>query len=365
MTLWAVREGHLKFVGDRDSLCDPISKPCLQPSLTDPAQLRAMAEANKELIARFQALQQMVAYANTSVPDPWQPMPSGGWGGAQSLLLTQASLDGISGKADRALGFLATDMSFWRRILGTDSGMIDEMVAVRVLASDLALLSELIAAPSFDVRQHQEQLRQMLAPLTPEERNAGRMFKREFQLIARTVNSTQQQAIELEEMDWLDRQLYRLFFKRNASVNDSARLFTLLQELGGHPPADFAELRKKVQVRAYALSEPGVTWLYNPIGKTLVGSGTAFYPDFVARVFDLAAYAQLVRAQLELRLANLAPDKVAAFLATAASETRNPYTGQLFAWDDVNRILSFEPMYKRAWPGWKFRATVPPPATSH
>src|SRR5258707_4454120 len=47
MTLWAVREGHLKFVVDKDSLCDPISKPCLQPSLTDPAQLRAMAEANK------------------------------------------------------------------------------------------------------------------------------------------------------------------------------------------------------------------------------------------------------------------------------------------------------------------------------
>jgi hypothetical protein len=357
-----IHEGGLIFVGDTSGLCDPISKPCLRPPFDDAGKLRALADGNKELIARYLAIQKMTAYANPSAPDPLNAMLSGSWGGPRSLLLTQASLDGLSGKEDRALAFLAADMRFWRGVLGA-GGMIDEMRAARVLASDFALLSELIAMDSFDVRGRETTLRQMLAPLSPAETNSAPMFKREFEMVAKWLTTTQEGPLQSEDVGWLSGPLNMLLFKKKASLNESARLYAELQGLASRPPADFAELSKKVRVQAYAMSEPGVKWLYNPVGKTLVGSGIGFYPDFVARVFDLAAYSQLVRAQLEVRLANLAPDKVATFLASAGSEMRNPYTGQPFNWDAANRSLSFEPMYKRAWPGWKFRATVPLPAS--
>ena len=357
---WPVRDGHLKFVGDTSTMCDPISKPCLQPSPTDAKQLRAMAEANKQLIARYLDLQHMTGYANTSVPDPLQPMPSGGWRQTRNLLLTQASLDGLSGKEDQALAFLAADLAFWRRVLGTDSQMIDEMIAVRVLASDLALLSELIATPSFDVREHMAQLRRMLAPLTPAERNAGRMFKREFASWARLIVVNHEGATRSEDNDWANRYASRLLWKKSASLNDAARFFTLLQTLGSHPPADFSRLRRELEI-ASKMSGPGIAWTYNPIGKMLVRIGVPAYPDFVARVFDLAAYVQLVRAQLEVRLAALPSESVPAFLASAGPEARNAYSDQPFNWDAANRMLSFEPMSQHVWPGWHFKASVPPP----
>jgi hypothetical protein len=91
--------------------------------------------------------------------------------------------------------------------------------------------------------------------------------------------------------------------------------------------------------------------VYNPIGKALAGIAVPSYADYCARVFDLAAYLQLVRAQLEIRLAHVAPESVPAFLASAGSDTRNPYTEQPFSWNAEASSLSFEPRSTR-WKEW-------------
>jgi len=68
---------------------------------------------------------------------------------------------------------------------------------------------------------------------------------------------------------------------------------------------------------------------------------------------------------LEVRLADLPSDKVSQFLAGAGSEMRNPYDNQPFNWDSASRSMSFEPMNRHVWPGWKFKAAVPPLAPPH
>jgi len=356
-------DGRLPFVGDTAALCDPIDKPCLQPPFEDAEKIRAMAEANAELIARYLALQRMPAYANTSYPDLLQPIAPAGWNAAWRVLLAQAAIDARSGKDERALAFLAGDMAFWRRVLAEGSGLVDEMIAVRRLTSDLALLSEFFWLPSFDVHTHQALLRQMLTPLTPAERNAAKMFRREYEWASMLLAANHEEVTRSGDLDSLNRQLARLFYKKQASLNQSARLYGGLQALGSHPPADFAVLKGKLDGEARWMSEPGITWLYNPIGKTLVGIAIPAYSDFVARVFDLAAYVQLVRAQLEVQLAGLPSDKIPQFLDQAQAEARNPYTNQPFTWDATNRSLSFEPMNQHVWTGWKFIAAVPPPTS--
>ena len=109
------------------------------------------------------------------------------------------------------------------------------------------------------------------------------------------------------------------------------------------------------------MATPGITWVYNPVVRTMVGIAMPVYTEYVARVFDLTAYMQLVRAQLEVRLANVASDAVPAFLAGAGAETMNPYDNKPFAWDPASRSVSFTPMNPKPWRNWSFKAEVPPP----
>jgi hypothetical protein len=354
-------DGRLRFLGDRSTLCDPIGKPCLQSLGNDAERLRTLLSANAELIRRYLALQKLPAFANTSLPDPLQPMPAGGWGDARRLLVTQAALDAQSGQADRALEFLAADMALWRRVLASGSGMIEEMIAVRMLASDVALLSELIALPSFDAARYQAALRTLLAPLTPDERNAAPMLDREYAMSSKMLSEIHSQSMRSEDNSWLDSVWARLLFKKNASLNEFAGFFTELGNLARQPPTEYAGLRDKLLNGQATLSEPGVTWAYNPVGKLLARIAVPPYPEYIARVFDLAAYVQLVRAQLEVRLASLDSDKVPTFLAGASASTLNPYDNKPFAWDSGSRSLTFVPMNPRPWKDWQFKATVPRP----
>jgi hypothetical protein len=355
--------GRLQFVGDMAALCDPLSKPCMQSPLIDAEKVRAMMAANAELVSRYLELQKLPEYVNTASPDPLQPMPSGGWSGARRLLLTQAALDAQSGQEERALAFLTADMALWRRVLAAGSGMIDEMIAARVLTSDVAQLSEFIATPSFDIRGHQAEMLTMLAPLTPAERNAAAMFNREYALSSKLAAAYHADGTGSEEVGWWNRLQIKLLFKKNASLNDSAIMFTRLKDMASRPPVEFVAQREVLQREATAMSEPGISWFYNPIGKTLVRIAYPSYPEFVARVFDVVAYVQLVRAQLQVRLADLASDRVPQFLEGTGPESRNPYDNQPFAWSPATRRLSFEPMNTRVWDGWKFQAVVPPPTS--
>ena len=318
-----------------------------------------MADANAKLIERYIALQSFPAFENTSIPDIVQPMPYGGWKGARMLLFTQAALGLQSGHEEPALAFLARGHRFVAaRVLGAGN-LIDEALAVRTLASDYRMLSNAIASDAFDVRRYESQLRSMLTPLDPKERNAALVFKKEFELHARLVTTMPDQLVSLR---WLDRALSKLLYKPNASLNRITPFYIGVQALASRSPAEFEGLRHKLQVQADEMSEPDITWVYNPIGKVLTAIAIPAYPDFIARVFDLAAFVQLVGAQLDLRLAAVEPDQMATFLADTGPDTRNPYTGQPFAWDAATRELSFKPTSNR-WMGWSTRTTVPPPAS--
>jgi hypothetical protein len=360
--------GRPRFAGQLEKLCEPFKGPCLAHALAGTDDIRSMTAANAELISRYLAMQQLPAYANTAIPTAAQPQLSGEWGSTRRLLLTQAALQAQTGEPKRAIAFLADDIGFWRRVLAGGGNLVDEMIAVRMLASDFRILSELLASPSFDPRPFSAQLRPMLAPLTSAESNSAHVFKKEFEMQARLHSALAKDLGFSGQASWSDRLTsglwFSLFSHPNASLNYSARLFSGVQAAASHSPAEFIERRDRLQRESDELSQPSVSWLYNPAGKMLVGTGMPSYPEFAGRVFDLAAYVQLVRAQLELRLAAVPAGDVPAFLAAAGAETRNPYNGRPFVWNGADRALSFEPSTKR-WREWDPKAVVPPPAATH
>src|SRR5208282_4052333 len=145
-------------------------------------------------------------------------------------------------------------------------------------------------------------LRQILTPLSAPELNMASLFKSEFEMHARLVTSLPDEMAKDKSIGWIDRLMNGwLFYKTNASLNQSAQLFAALQSLASSPPSDFAVLWDKLQKEVRTQSAPGIRWIYNPLGRMTVGMFIPSYREYFTRVFDLAAYVNLVRAQFELR----------------------------------------------------------------
>jgi hypothetical protein len=200
-----------------------------------------------------------------------------------------------------------------------------------------------------------------LAPLTAVELNMAPMFRREFELQVKLITELPKAGANDRSVGWIDRLTNgSLLFKPNATVNLCAKLFSGLLTLANSPPSKFVVLQKALQREIRTQSEPSIRWIYNPIGRQLVSLAVPPYPEYVTRVFDLGAYANLVRAQLELRLAAVAPGQVPQFLATAGPETQNPYTKLPFQWNASDNSLSFDPMSSR-WREWSTKVVLQQP----
>jgi len=348
------REAQLKFVGNLNALHDPLDGGCLPQALEHAHDIRSMIEANEVLVARYLAMQRLPAYANTSVPDILQSTPpAAGWIASRRLLLMRSCLDLQSGQVAGALEFLAADSDMWRRVLGYGA-LLDEMIAVRGLASDLKVLSDLIDVATFDVGANEAKLRQILAPLTAVELNMVSAFRREFELQVNLITELPKEVANDKTAGWIDRLTNgSLFFKPNATVNLTAKLFSGLLKIANSPPSEYVVLQGALQREIRAQSEPAISWIYNPIGRQLATLTVPSYADaeYVTRVFDLAAYANLVRAQLELRLAAIPPAQVPQFLTAAGPETQDPYTKLPFRWNASDNSLSFDPKSSR-WREW-------------
>jgi hypothetical protein len=358
----ARNEGRLAFTGAGDNLPNPFDLRYLSYALEHASDIRAMTAGNAELVSRYLAMQSLSAFSDTSVSDIVQSRLSfGDWNRPHALLLLRASLDAQTGRVGPAFDFIAADISMWRSVLGSNGSIVDQLIASRLLARDFRALSDFIAAPTFDVRANEAKLREILVPLTPAELDVAQMFKREFEMQAKLIDSLTKEMAREASRTWINRLTnddslrFGLFFKPNASLNVAARIYSGLQTLASHSPFEFVRLRDKVVHENQAISRRG---FYNPIGVTIVRAGSPNYADYIAQVFDLAAYIRLVRAQLDVRLASAAPNHVTALLASASPETRNPYTELPFGWNASDNTLFFEPMSSR-WREWA-KAGVPP-----
>jgi hypothetical protein len=230
-------------------------------------------------------------------------------------------------------------------------GLIDKMIAERSLQQDLQVLSDLLALSRFDVRGHEAALRRLLAPIGPAERDLASAFQREY-LMQREMLGRRFALSDYEETEDVPGKakalaieaLARISFKRQATLNLNANLYLTLGEEARLTPMHFRQAGGGApEDPRVTFGHPGPSWIYNPPGRLLTGISAYALREYPARLMDLTAYLQLVRAQLEVRIAGIAPEQVAAFLAAATAVTRNPYTEQPFAVDLGDGSISFVP----------------------
>lgn len=357
--------GTLDWVEGGRKLLAPRQGSFLPEALAHAADVKFLMGANAELVARYALLQRLPSFRDTAAPDILSPsLWSNSHVLARSLLLWQCAIDAQSGRVERALDFLGADVALWRRVLAGSGTLLDEMAAIGHLEDELRLLSDLIASKEFDARARSDALRRMTAPLTKSELTFGRMFAREFELNAALLAGIDAEQGREASRSWylhtVNSLFYSPFFKLNATLNRSAHAAATYQRLAGLAPREYLLARAEVEKETDAMADFGLGWVYNPIGKTLVAISAGQYLPYADRLPDLDAYLRLVRAQLEVRIASIPAEQVAAFLAAADPQMRNPYTNQPFEWKAADRSISFAALSER-WRKWGTKAFVPLP----
>lgn len=104
---------------------------------------------------------------------------------------------------------------------------------------------------------------------------------------------------------------------RRVAANNNMALFHALQGEYANPARDCVDMAE-ASARAKFL-EPDITWLYNPVGKSLISASASWFHPYAARMCDLSAHAQLVRAQLEIGAASVPSSEVPRYLAALRS----------------------------------------------
>ena len=356
-------DDHLAFAGDVDAGCDIFNEPCLPFALARDRAVRDLYARNFVLIDRYREARRLPGFAAVAIADKRRAdIERGNLGRVHTVLLTVAALDAQQAHAAEACSFLQDDGDFWRRVLSGAATLGDKLSAFRALAENARLASELVASPAFDRTACATSLRSLLAPLTDAQLSLADAYRMAFVPTVRMLASWPDPAISVEPESWADRHLketpiYDLFYRRNASINRGAEVYAGLAALAAQPAARFVASRDAFLAQNRDLTSVGPGWLYNPLGKLLLGRHLPLHVDYIAHAHGVAAYLKLVHMQLELKLAGVSPADVPRFLERAGADATNPIDGRRFRWDHERRTLSFDPLDRR-WRRWGTSATI-------
>ena len=156
-------------------------------------------------------------------------------------------------------------------------------------------------------------------------------------------------AISVEPESWADRHLketplYDLFYRRNASINRSAELYAGLAALAAQPTPRFVAARDAFVADSSDLASVGPGWIYNPLGKALLGRHLPIHVDYIAHAHGVAAYVSWCACSSSSGSRPFRLQQVPQFLERAGPDSANPLDGRPFRWDREHRSLSFDPL---------------------
>lgn len=337
----------LDFRGENALLCAPRKSACLPNAARTSAALdRALAD-NKLLLERYRALYRDTHFVETLPPHRAAPIPDYPYK-AHELLLAAIARDAANGRTLPALQALAADTNYWRMVLANARTLITKMVAVARIDGNYRLLAEIIAAKPL-LPADIERVQMLLVPLSPAERNMIEPMRWEFRIsgdYAQLIKNSIREGIYGEDnskktplraaLVWLAEPLAQ----ENATRNLVYRNHMAVAALATAPTREF-DARRDALAEQHAVK---IDWryLYNPLGKFMFQIGEPLWQPYIARLHDLDGYIHLIRLQLAVTQAKMAPSEVPGFLRESGSLAADPYTGRPMTWDSDAKTLSFK-----------------------
>ncbi len=335
---------------------------CL-PAIAEQSDVIAQnLQQNAVLLERYRLMQRLPVFTHTSAP-PVDTPHYGELVSSSNLLAAAALLDIQQGRIEQGLDFFERDIAFYRTILAGENTLISAMIARQRLLSHYHTLNLLIADPAFPATNHAARLRALLAPFEQKDKNlhAALAFEQRYALTmfmrASLFDTADKQGFMQDTAHKGQLLFSQLFLKKNMTANAQnasrerslARTDALTEDSLPHllknPPRP-----ENLMFDISALyGKYGLLFWRNYFGEILVSISSTNYLEYIAAVYDMAIYARLVDAQLQLRIDALPPRDIPARLQQPNPVFLDPYTGRPFDWRAEDNTLSFTPLAERTY----------------
>ena len=303
------------------------------------------------LLGRFERLKNLPDYQHIDHVNFETPLPPFG----KPILLSRLNLATAFNSSDEPdfINALQSDLEFWRKFLSKGDTLLDQMIAVAAIWTDLQSLSEVIASRELSP-QAAEAINAMLTPITPGDANLRGAFEFEFRAFERTMATITPEQLEL--YFGVNAKTIFLLMQPNATTNSYYQYVTLpFSRLSELSTDDFLrEFRKFKGATETGTSDAISSFdssatvdsligfspasLYNLGGKIMLPAATGSYEDYIARLHDLNGMIDLLRLQLSLQSVDSQEMKNAIDL----SPFTNPYTGKPMTFNPLDNSIEFE-----------------------
>jgi hypothetical protein len=332
--------------------CPLQGRNCVAHYGENEAQFRALIQANQVLLGRYAQMMQLSGYQERPVPSPYAPFaPYNLLARAAELQTAAGVLDVKDGRDQEGLATLAGAIAFHRRLLAGSTVLISRMMEVLIVRREIQALSELIESKPALTQTHWDLIKPLVVPLTERENDMQPPILLEAHLSAMLLAQMPQllkrgTAPEVDITNGMERIWgARFFYLPNATTNMVPPFWNALAELGHGNVAGYEQRKQQFdltvpghQSKSYAINW---TFVRNPVGKALFGLTLPRMTTYIERLYDLDGYIRLVNLQANLRHDQVARDAIAAYVANAPPEMRNPYNGEAMQWDAAAGSLAF------------------------
>lgn len=315
---------------------------CLASVAKWPADARAVLDKGRVTLARGDVALAMPAYQEAWRPDFSYTSPMPRTPQHYRLLgATRFALAVSEGRHDAALDLLARAMAFHSRQAQGATTLIEKLLALVNLHTDLQLLNQFMLHAPAAARQREARIAGLLQPLPADVTSLQRVILTELRGAVRLFLSLGEKNLfaaasgESRWPRWLAGALGRSLYLPRASANEHFQLnrgWLAADALAGEDyRRAIADLRRDLE------SAGGDSYaLHNPVGHVLVRVGLVDYGSYFLRRDDLLALHAMVALQFALLRSQTSDGEA---IARAAAGLRHPYSGAAPVWDESTRRL--------------------------
>jgi hypothetical protein len=341
--------------------CDPAKAACL-PGAGKYANLpdqHKLARERYDLVRSKAEFRELYLPTATDSQFPHYPTLTHG----QQLVLLDVALKSAAGDLDGALEALEGSIAFHRKVLAGGRTLICKMIGNTLLARDLLVAAELLAAHRDALLPHRERIPAMLRPLDAAQFSTEEAIRGEYRFQAGAValiKGADEIGMGLPQPAAM---LAPLLFRPKETMNVLAERMRADVALAATPAAGFREaaaaagtLRAQSAERSYSP--------INPTGRWLLAMDVDL-SRYVARMHDLSGLIALVGLQHTLIAANArSPEAIQAALHGGGGRAHvDPYTGKPMTFDAASGTIGFAPAGQGGWvehltTRWKGRLAI-------
>lgn len=353
------RFGHdatprLLFKGKLD--CDLLGGSCWSVAKTQKEEIEGLLAANNILYQRYLDLKHFTGYYETAIPGILMRPPSVPFE-TRKLFLANVALRiktaTSTQQSKAALDDLHNDVLVWREMLVGNGSLISRLIAVLNLRGDFIFLGDMVSDPTIETEPLGHEIGAILDAVDTHDWQMRGVFAYEFRVTESMLDlwrhwdkSPLQRTDDAAEQSWWEPYNLRIqvyFMKIQATENLSARRYLELQQVADSNAKDFLSAEQGYRRWAQDNLEFSIKYVYNPVGRTLVGIGSSWYLAYPRRARDGEAIQRLVRLGYEIRQHKLRVDEVAAFIKAHPQLGTHPVTGEAFIWDEQKHEIAIQP----------------------